>query len=220
MFRFTIKIKLFLSAFFIYLAVLLIISDLCPGAELIEENKSDEKEIQYRLDKEEAMLWALLNCVNEDGTAYEEEFIKSHVPKNRRNRNSSVAKNSAVRAELGNEEQLKNKKKRTHYQLGYQYAQEGDYLSAISQFEMILKYDILDKNSYYNLGYLYAKIGRYEDAVKAYHRALQLSRDPNDGQIYYNLALIYDSGLKDKEKSRQYYEKFLDASNIFSERKR
>jgi tetratricopeptide (TPR) repeat protein len=148
-------------------------------------------------------------CLNKDGGDSEREFIKLSALDNRKNRDYSKTEPAPIKMRSKHEEQSKIKQKRAYYQLGYQYAQNGDDVSAITQFEMVLEYDPHDKDSNYNLGYLYAKTGRYEKAVEAYSRALELSSDPEDSQIYYNLALIYDENLKDREKSSQYYKKFL-----------
>ncbi len=60
---------------------------------------------------------------------------------------------------------------------------------------------------HYNLGNFFFKSGQYEQALSEYKIALRYL--PNDTDICYNLAVIYDYYIKDAEKAKFYYSKYL-----------
>lgn len=182
--------------FWIYLCGVFLINSLgigfyFAGAQTVEENL-DYADRLFLLDEEAAFFKILINSLNKDvdpRLAYlnnkKIEFKKERI-----------------------------REQKAHYQVGYQHAQEGDYVLAIKEFEMALKYGPLDKDTHYNLGYLYAKVDRFEEAVKEYEKALALPYDKKDGQICYNLALIYGRHLRNKVKAQEYYKKFLKIHKI------
>ena len=60
---------------------------------------------------------------------------------------------------------------------------------------------------HYNLGTFYFQKARYQDAAYEFESALNfLASDPD---IFYNLAVIYDYYLQDREKAIDYYMKYL-----------
>ena len=62
-------------------------------------------------------------------------------------------------------------------------------------------------NMHYNMGCAY-KAGRlYNKAESAFLAALALT--PDDPAVHYNLGVLYDDDLKNKDKAREHYKKFL-----------
>ena len=65
----------------------------------------------------------------------------------------------------------------------------GDYPSAESGFQSVLKTQPRHVGALGNLGIIYSRTGRTAQAVAAYRRALEVS--PNDKAILLNLGLVY-----------------------------
>ena len=63
---------------------------------------------------------------------------------------------------------------------------------------------------YYNLAIIYENTGRYKEAAQEYEKALELS--PNDADIHYNLAIVYDDHLEEHEKAILHYRRYLELS--------
>ncbi len=63
---------------------------------------------------------------------------------------------------------------------------------------------------HYNLALIYEDEQRYEDAVKEYEKTLEL--EPFNADVYYNLGILYDGRIKDKNKAVFYYQKYLELS--------
>lgn len=61
---------------------------------------------------------------------------------------------------------------------------------------------------YYNIGCVYRATRQYRKAEAKFLNALEL--DPYDADVHYNLAILYDDDLNEKEKARKHYEKFLE----------
>jgi len=61
--------------------------------------------------------------------------------------------------------------------------------------------------AHYNLGNLFFRNAEYKKAAVEYELALRLL--PDDADIYYNLAVLYDYYLQNSEKAKIYYTKFL-----------
>jgi tetratricopeptide (TPR) repeat protein len=60
----------------------------------------------------------------------------------------------------------------------------------------------------YNLGVAYTKAKLYREAAAEYEKALVL--DPRNKEAHYNLGLLYDKVLSDKEKALIHYRAFLE----------
>ncbi len=60
---------------------------------------------------------------------------------------------------------------------------------------------------HYNLGNLLFKKGDYEKAAYEYKFALKYL--PDDSDLFYNLAIVYDYHLEDNQKATQYYDEYL-----------
>lgn len=60
---------------------------------------------------------------------------------------------------------------------------------------------------HYNLGTIFLKNKQYKEAIKEYQRVLELR--PNDSETHYNLGVLYDDYLRDREKALYHYQKYL-----------
>jgi len=60
----------------------------------------------------------------------------------------------------------------------------------------------------YNLGCVYKATRQYTRAEREFQRALQLA--PDDAAIHFNLGILYDDHLNDRDKARHHYERFLE----------
>ena len=60
---------------------------------------------------------------------------------------------------------------------------------------------------HYNLGTIFLQNKRYKEAIKEYERVLELQ--PNDPDTHYNLGILYDDFLKDREKALYHYQKYI-----------
>jgi len=67
--------------------------------------------------------------------------------------------------------------------------------------------DLQKRDMHYNMGAVYAKEGRFREAEAEYLKALRI--DPNDSAVHYNLAILYDDELNEKEKAAMHYRKYL-----------
>ena len=61
---------------------------------------------------------------------------------------------------------------------------------------------------HYNLALGYDRADRFGEAVREYKKALEI--DFNDADTHYNLAIIYDDYLNDKEKAIKHYQRYLE----------
>ncbi len=65
--------------------------------------------------------------------------------------------------------------------------------------------EMLEKN--FNLAVTYEMNGFYKDAEKEYLECLKIN--PEDADVHYNLAILYDDRLNDNKKAQKHYYKFL-----------
>jgi tetratricopeptide (TPR) repeat protein len=70
-----------------------------------------------------------------------------------------------------------------------------------------LKTDI--GKAHFNLGTLLFRSGEYEKSAYEYEKAAKVM--PNDPDIFYNLAIIYDFYVDEPEKAKGYYERYFRA---------
>ncbi len=72
------------------------------------------------------------------------------------------------------------------------------------------KTEVLVRDSHaahYNSGILYTRLGEYPSAIAEFKTALVL--DPNDAATHYNMAVIYDSYLRDYKAASKHYETYV-----------
>lgn len=60
---------------------------------------------------------------------------------------------------------------------------------------------------HYNLGTIFLNNKQYKEAITEYERVLELR--PSDPDTHYNLGVLYDDYLKDREKALHHYQKYL-----------
>lgn len=60
---------------------------------------------------------------------------------------------------------------------------------------------------HYNLGTIFLQNKRYKEAIGEYEKVLELM--PNDPDTHYNLGVLYDDFLKDREKALYHYQKYI-----------
>lgn len=63
---------------------------------------------------------------------------------------------------------------------------------------------------HYNMGCMYKLYKQYAKAEKEFLKALKIF--PDDPNIHYNLGILYDDDLRDKEAARKHYSRFLELS--------
>jgi len=63
------------------------------------------------------------------------------------------------------------------------------------------------RDMHYNLGSVYSREGKFMEAKTEYLRALRI--DPADPDIHYNLGILYDENLGDKQKAAMHYRRYL-----------
>lgn len=61
---------------------------------------------------------------------------------------------------------------------------------------------------HYNLALAYDLNHRYKEAVWEYKKALEIA--PDDADTHYNLGIVYDDHIKDREKAIFHYHKYLE----------
>jgi chromosome segregation ATPase len=60
---------------------------------------------------------------------------------------------------------------------------------------------------HYNLGTIFLQNKQFEPAIKEYENVLELR--PNDPETHYNLGVLYDDYMKDREKALYHYQKYI-----------
>ncbi|MFO7871778.1 MAG: tetratricopeptide repeat protein [Kiritimatiellia bacterium] len=63
---------------------------------------------------------------------------------------------------------------------------------------------------HYNMGWIYTRQGRYEAALREYLKAL--AYNPRDAGVHYNLGILYEDDLKNADRAKYHYRKFLEMS--------
>jgi tetratricopeptide (TPR) repeat protein len=63
---------------------------------------------------------------------------------------------------------------------------------------------------HYNMGCMYKLYKQFKSAETEFLKALNLA--PDDANLHYNLGILYDDDLKDKEAARKHYGRFLELS--------
>ncbi len=64
--------------------------------------------------------------------------------------------------------------------------------------------------AHYNMGCVYKASRQYQRAESEFLKALAI--DPNDASTHYNLGILYDDDLEQKDKARHHYQRFLALS--------
>jgi len=97
------------------------------------------------------------------------------------------------------------------YQRGWDFLQLKEYDRSISDLKKTLQLDPNFYPGYLSLGDAHYQKGDYKEAVKNYLSAKDLN--PNNKEVYEGLAKTFFA-LKDKEKTKKSYEKFVELSSF------
>lgn len=99
-----------------------------------------------------------------------------------------------------------------YYNISISYRGIKDYKNAVVYLEKTLKAAISKKTaSYYGLlGDSFEQLNRNEEANTAYKRGLLFE---NNGSLYYNIALVYETKLNDKKNAISFYSQYLKTIN-------
>jgi len=89
-----------------------------------------------------------------------------------------------------------------HFSKGNQFAKDGQFDSAISEYNTAVALDPENSNTYENLAISYAKTGNFPDAVQTMQTAIRLS--PDDAMKYSTLGIIYHADGKLQRALEQY----------------
>ena len=81
-----------------------------------------------------------------------------------------------------------------HFHKGDLYAEDGQFISAISEYKRAIELDPNNSNTYENLAIALAKTGHFQDALKVMQTAIRLS--PDDAMKYATLGIIYHADNK------------------------
>ncbi|WP_316840334.1 tetratricopeptide repeat protein [Pedobacter gandavensis] len=94
------------------------------------------------------------------------------------------------------------------YNIALSYRGIKDYKNAVKYLEYTIKAAISKKtSSYYGLlGDSYESLDKNDLANTAYKRGLLFD---NNGSLYYNIALVYETKLNDKKNAINYYQQYL-----------
>jgi len=89
-----------------------------------------------------------------------------------------------------------------HFNKGNQYAKDGKFDAAISEYNTAIGLDPGNSNTYENLAISYAKTGSFQNAVKTMQTAIRLN--PDDAMKYSTLGIIYHADNKLRQALEQY----------------
>ena len=90
--------------------------------------------------------------------------------------------------------------------LGITQTMLGDHSSAETAFKTALDVNHRNIEAYNQLGMLYRRQDRLDDAQFIYEEALRL--DPDNTNIHWNLAILYDRYLPNPRKALQHYQRY------------
>lgn len=98
------------------------------------------------------------------------------------------------------------------YNISLSYRGIKDYSNAVKYLDQTIKAAISPKtSSYYGLlGDSYESLDKNDQANTAYKRGLLFD---NNGSLYYNIALVYETKLNDKKNAISYYQQYLKTVN-------
>ncbi|ALC16147.1 hypothetical protein DSOUD_1367 [Desulfuromonas soudanensis] len=92
-------------------------------------------------------------------------------------------------------------------QLGHGYFDSDQYIKAIEAYNKVLELDPNDPDILTDQGVMFRALGWYDKAVDNFVKANQLN--PLHAQSLYNLGVVYRYDLKDLDKARAAWKKYL-----------
>ena len=111
---------------------------------------------------------------------------------------------SAVNEKIALTEKLNEAEQKLDQKDKQKHAQPGNLSQVFGPYrEKALK-------RYYNLALIYENEGRYKEAAEEYEKTLELN--PDDADIHYNLAIVYDDHLQKNDLAILHYKRYLELS--------
>jgi tetratricopeptide (TPR) repeat protein len=101
-----------------------------------------------------------------------------------------------------------------HLEKGNEYAEQGEYDKAMTEYKDVLRLDENNALAHNNLGVIYKRKGLYISAVEEFQAALETI--PNYYKAYNNLANVYFE-REYYDEAAKYYEKCLKVNPGFAE---
>jgi cytochrome c-type biogenesis protein CcmH/NrfG len=92
--------------------------------------------------------------------------------------------------------------------LGHSYFDSNQPMKAVKAYDKALELDGNDPDILTDQGIMFRRLGWYDRAVENFKRAYEI--DPAHQQSLYNLGIVYRFDLKDMDKARQAWEKYLE----------
>lgn len=98
----------------------------------------------------------------------------------------------------------------SYYFVAESYKALKNYPAALTAFDMTLKQAISQNTSLYysEIADTYDELHQVKNTIANYQKSLFFK---DDGLVYYALANLYDSKLKDKKNALKYYKKYIDS---------
>ena len=94
------------------------------------------------------------------------------------------------------------------FNLGYLYGEMGDFLRAISAYQMALDINPNHSNTLYNLGNVYRDQGRLGAALDVYQKVVKV--DPRKSDAFLNMGAIHQR-RGDQKQAKEYFQKAIKA---------
>lgn len=92
--------------------------------------------------------------------------------------------------------------------LAYEYQQAGDTVNYVKTMEEGLS-KFPDEN-YFLMGLIDSYIRTNQNDKAVQHLTTAISKNPNNGQLYYVMGVVYETGLKDFDSAETYFKKALE----------
>lgn len=96
--------------------------------------------------------------------------------------------------------------------------QAGELDEVLNLYKQLIEKYPKNYSLHYNLGVIYLNKYNYLNAAEEFETVINLNHSDKDA--YYNLGIIYESFLDDKEKAISYYKKYLGFVSTHSEKER
>ena len=144
-------------------------------------------------------------------------FVNNNILKEAKEQLTQVEKESAKSLEAIKietqkliEQNDKNIKINSEFNLGYQAYQSKKYRESIEYFSKVIELDDNNSNAYYNRGVVKNNLQQYEEAIEDFNKAIEL--DNNNSNAYYNRGLA-KYNLQRYEEAIEDYNKAIELGN-------